>query len=248
MMKKIGILDSGIGGLSLLREILKLNFDAKYFYISDGENVPYGNKTQEFMLQRMRIMVNALISQKVDGIVIACNTATAETIDKLREEFQIKFIGIEPYINYLNHSQSENIALILTEATFKSDRFKSLVKRVDKENKVSIFPLKSLAMLIEKLKKEPFENIRLQVIDELNFLKDSKFDTLILGCTHYPLIKNFIEEQYGVQTIDPNLKIINQVERVLKLEITSSPESTFYYSPVAENKWEHIEINNFKYL
>jgi len=171
-MKKIGILDSGIGGLSLLNEILSQNFLAEYYYISDNENMPYGNKSQDFMLKRIRVLVQKLLDKNVEAIIIACNTATAETIDKLRVEFDLPFFGIEPYINYLNHSHDENLALILTEATYNSKRFQLLTQKLDSNNKVKIFPLKNLALTIEKLKEVPFSEIEKDVYKELSFIKN----------------------------------------------------------------------------
>ena len=80
-MKKIGVIDSGIGGLTILKDLMSKRLDAEFWYISDEENVPYGGKSQDFMFKQMTVMTSRLIEKGVDGILIACNTATSETID-----------------------------------------------------------------------------------------------------------------------------------------------------------------------
>lgn len=247
-MKRIGILDSGIGGLTLLKGILNHHFDADYFYISDNKNVPYGNKSQDFMLERIRLMVTILLDKNVDAIVIACNTATAETIDKLRSDFTIPFFGIEPYINYLNHSEDKELALILTEATFKSARFQALLQRFDSNNKLKIYPLKELALAIESLKTTPFFEIEKIIESELNFLNENKFDALILGCTHYPIIKGYIENHYKIKTVDPTENIIKNIKEKLSLEVSQVSKQTFQYNEDASNSWIKISLEDFPFF
>lgn len=235
-MKKIGLLDSGIGGLSLLSDLLSSGVRAEYYYISDSDNVPYGEKSQEFMLQRIKLMVNELLLKEVEAIIIACNTATAETINKLRTIYNIPFIGIEPYINYLNHSKNNNIALILTKATYNSKRFKSLKDKYDPNNIINIFPLEKLALYIEQLKYKKFKEIEAEINKELNFLENDHYDYLILGCTHYPLIKNYIERKFKLKTIDPNKYVIEQLIKVSKINNKSEVKS-FFYKENIEDGW-----------
>jgi glutamate racemase len=244
-MKKIGLLDSGIGGLSLLRDLIKSKLDADYFYISDSINVPYGGKSQSFMLRQLKLMVNKLIDKNVETIIIACNTATSETINQLRDYYDIPFIGIEPYINYLNHTTNESLALILTEATFNSKRLKDLVLKYDSKGEVKIFPLKNLALIIEKLFEKSFDELEPQIRNELEFLQEIKIDSLILGCTHYPLISKFLEKSYNIKTIDPNKFVIIHLSKALNLKPKAKENSTFQYSRNIKSKWVGKHITDF---
>jgi glutamate racemase len=248
IMKKIGVLDSGIGGLSILKELINHKFNASYYYASDNKNVPYGNKGQEFMLKRMRILVNLLLQENVEVIIIACNTATAETIGKLRQEFQVEFIGIEPYINYLNHTNNKSIGLILTESTFKSQRFKELCEKYDPGKIIQIHPLKNLALLIESLKEKPFEEIRNAINNELEFLIEKKYEFLILGCTHYPIIAQYIEVFLNTKTIDPTENVINRISDLLKLEKNSNGNDQFFYNESISKDWQSLKTTHFKFL
>ncbi len=246
-MKKIGFLDSGLGGLSLLKNFFNSQLSGEIFYISDEANVPYGEKSQQFMLAQVSRMVEALEAKGVDLIVIACNTLTAETIDCLRKNFATPFVGIEPYLNIINHHQSlKSYGLILTEATYKSERFKSLKERFDPKDEVKVFPLKKLALLIEKLKYVSFE----QVKDEINLELDRVGDVnvLILGCTHYPLISTYIESYLKVKTIIPDGAIVQRIQEVLRLEKSSSSRSDFSYSSDLGQSWETVTIDEFNFL
>jgi glutamate racemase len=190
-------------------------------------------------------MVNKLLERNVETIIIACNTATSETINQLRNSYDIPFIGIEPYINYLNHTTNESLALILTQATFDSLRFKDLVLKYDAGSEVKIFPLKNLALIIEKLFEKSFDELEPQIRKELEFLKDTKIDSLILGCTHYPLISKFLEKSYNIKTIDPNKFVIKHLSKALNIKPISKENSTFQYSRNIESGWVDKHISDF---
>ena len=250
-MKKLGIIDSGIGGLTLLKQLIKSNFDAEFWYISDENNVPYGEKSQVFMLSQMREMTKKLITQDVEGILIACNTATSETIDDLRSEFSLNFVGIEPYLNYINKEDvnpEKNIALILTQATFRSERFKKLKSEKDPNGIIDIYPQKNLAILIESLKSENFNSIKDEVLEELKFLKNKRYDHVILGCTHYPIISNFIETTYNTSTVDPAQNVANRFAQVLGLSEGKNKNNYFRYNPNNSNTWKTIHIEELSFL
>lgn len=237
MNKRIGILDSGIGGTSLLRQLIKQELACDYYYISDSINVPYGDRDQKFMLERVSLMVQELIEQDIDSVVVACNTLTAETIDDLRRSFEITLFGIEPYINYLNieASSDERVGLILTPATFNSERFQQLREDKDPQNKIKIFPLKRLALIIEHaqdIKKSDLEA-------ELAELKNEKLQTLILGCTHYPLVAKAIEEILQVKTVDPNQNVIKHM--ISSLNLKPGTTGSICYRQNLTDKWRAIE-------
>jgi glutamate racemase len=194
--------------------------DIECFYICDHINVPYGQKSQEFMLKQSRLMVLALVSLGIQDILIACNTLTVETIESLRSEFKaIRFVGIEPFVNYLNHPSSDgakSVGLILTQATFNSIRFKELQKSVDTKNAVDVYPLPNLAELIENHFHQD-QNAWAQIKKELAFIHHKKWGHLILGCTHYPLIKHYFEDEFNLVVVDPHAQVIAQLKKVASI-------------------------------
>lgn len=248
-MKKIGIIDSGIGGLSLLHQMIEQSLNADYFYISDTHNVPYGEKPQSFMLKQMIEMSHKLLSKNVDAIFIACNTATVSTIDELRKSFEIPYIGIEPYINYLNHEPSSGkMAIILTPATARSDRFQKLVSQYDPSAKVDIHTPPNLALLIESLQFKNFKDIKNEIDKELKPLKTKGYEKLILGCTHYPILKNYIENELSLKTIDPAIKVIEQIKRILEITNSNKINQEFWANFDNSTSWHKYKIDDFNFL
>ena len=212
MTKKIAVIDSGIGGTSLVDVMIKRNLEVELYYQADSVNVPYGGKDQEFMYNRMLKMIQQFLD--FDAIFLACNTLTAETIDRLRQNVRIPFFGIEPYVNFLNKSTPGKMALILTPATYQSDRFRKLREKFDPESRIDIFPLKHLAQIIEDYRKISWG----AVSSELAPLREKNYDYLILGCTHYSLIRGFIEKELDVQTVDPCEEVVDHIKNQLKLQ------------------------------
>lgn len=250
-MKKIGLIDSGIGGLTLLSGLLKHKINATFYYISDSNNVPYGDKPQDFMLNQMNDMVNKLTKIGVDAIIIACNTLTAETAEKIRANSLIPIIGIEPYLNYLNHPETlttEKIALILTPATYRSQKFCLLREKTDPQHKIDVYPLPKLAVAIESLKTQTFHSIKDVIVSEINLLKVKKYTHLILGCTHYPIIKDFLEEELSLKCIDPSLNVIKHIKTKMGLEINEAISSVIYYNGFNTDEWLQKSISDFPFL
>lgn len=249
MSKKIGLIDSGIGGMSLLQGLLQRQLDARYFYLCDPQNMPYGNKEQPFVFNQIEKMVQELLSCDVELIIIACNTATAETINKLRQIFPIPFIGMEPYLNIINQSLNKeaSYALILTQRTFESQRFQQLQKRLDPQSKISLYPLKNLASIIEKLKQKPLSEIEEDLKKELEPIRKKKHTHLILGCTHYPLIKGFLSDFLGLKIIDSTEQVIKRVKEVTNLEQDQN-EKSFFYKELGWKSWENRHLKDIIYL
>ena len=120
----IGIFDSGIGGLSVFREIRKVLPKERYIYYSDNAHCPYGEKSREYIIDRTREITRFLLSQGADIIVVACNTATAAAIASLREEFPIKFIGMEPAVKpAAMNTKTGTVGVLATAGTLKADKY-----------------------------------------------------------------------------------------------------------------------------
>jgi glutamate racemase len=245
MSKSLGVFDSGIGGLSLVRDIHVLFPELNIFYIADHEYMPYGEKTIEVLNERAIFLSKKLIEKYVSAILVACNTATTQTIKELRSHLSLPIIGVEPFVNAINlYRDLGKTGLILTSMTAQSERFKELIDRFDSSKKIFVRPLINLARLIEESFAVGFLNEE-KINLELSFLRLLNLNTLILGCTHYSLISAFIEKEYSLRTISPNLAVAKQVGKVLDLmdlnnanrkandcfEYLSTPETQFSEMP-----------------
>jgi glutamate racemase len=243
--KKIGLFDSGIGGFSVLSELFKIVPEAHYFYYSDDANAPYGPKTDEFITERSITITNELISQGVELIVVACNTATASSIDLLRETFpKMKFVGVEPYLNayyQIPEGQEKKMMVLTTESTGKSERFKRLKERLDPKSMIDHYSLTNLARLIEDYyyHSETITDFDLKVEEELSFLKDHHYSFAILGCTHYPLINKKIESLLNLKTISPCAHVALRVKELInsKDQIPESTDEFFQFLSSINNHW-----------
>lgn len=248
----IGLFDSGIGGLSLLPHIVKEIPNALCFYIADDFYAPYGEKSPQFVIDRSLFLVKALLSKKVDLVVVACNTATAIAINHLREKFpHTVFIGVEPYINILSKEKFSNeskIGVLSTTLTSKSERFLKLKKEKDPQNRIHSYSSTNLAMLVEEIfkLKNINGNMRTMIEAEISFLKEEKLDYLILGCTHYSLIKKTLEDILALTTISPCENVAKRVCELAKAQIgpfLSDLHREFYFIQSSKNL--ELQGNNF---
>lgn len=251
-MMKIGVFDSGIGGFSVLGELFKALPEATYYYVSDDAHAPYGPKSDEFITERAIAITHELLNQGVQLIVVACNTATAASIDLLREKFKdIPFVGVEPYLNAYYKmpeglSEHEKKMMVLTtESTGKSERFKRLKDRLDPKSQIDHYSLKNLARLIEefyysKNSLQESEKFQKDFEEEMNFLKNKDYAFAILGCTHYPLVRDRLEKYLGLKTISPDAHVAQRVVHLLKGEEESEKRSgseDYYFYSSKKNQW-----------
>lgn len=190
----IGIFDSGIGGVTVLKEILKILPNENYIYYSDSKNNPYGDKTDEEIFNMCDKIVKKFIEQKCKAIVIACNTASAKAANQLRKKYtEIPIIAIEPAYKMVHDFAYEKPTLVMaTKGTIESEKFHKLYDKYDNHH-TYLMACKGLADIIEegnelKLKQYLKENLSEYI---------GKVHNVVLGCTHYPLVQNEIKEVLG---------------------------------------------------
>lgn len=253
-MKKIGVIDSGIGGLSLLGHMLKMQDQCEFYYQCDHSNVPYGGQSQSFMLEQTYKMVEKLLREGVELIIIACNTLTAEAIDILRERYDIPFVGIEPFVNFINtkyYQPNEQVGLILTPVTARSQRFTKLKAKLDPENKVTVVPMPKLALIIEEMGATSIQAQLERLDEELAPLKERSFDALLYGCTHYPLISEVIKNRLGVRVYDPHVQVCKRALEVLGLDESPSENYKgliFQYCAEIDAPWIEKSLSDFEFF
>ncbi len=250
-MKSIVVIDSGIGGLTLLNSILKNSNSLDISYICDSKNVPYGEKNNEFIHQRIDLMFENLDVEKLDLAVIACNTLTASSIDYLRSRFDFPIVGIEPYLNFPKklNLKPEDCCLIATKSTLDSLRFKRLQTELDPDKRISTVKLPRLALLLEKLRDHDFAEIKDLIDQELKVLNDISFKYLILGCTHYPIISKYLHLKFEAEIIDPSKYVVKQIFQVLNLNTDKNLSNNhFNLSEDCGQTWDKIDIDNLSFL
>ena len=212
----IGIFDSGIGGLSVFREIRKLLPEEKYVYFSDNAHCPYGEKSKEYIIDRARHITDFLISQGADIIVVACNTATAAAIKTLRAEYPISFIGMEPAIKPAAASTKTGIIGVLaTAGTLKADKYRDTKGRHTEDVTVVEHIGKGFVELVESgiTTGQKAESV---VTESLEPLLDAGADTIVLGCTHYPFLSETIAKVASDLTPSRQISIIDPAPAVAR--------------------------------
>ena len=191
---KIGIFDSGIGGVTILREIIKVLPKENYIYYSDSKNNPYGNKSAKEIIKLCDSIVQHFIEENCKIIVIACNTASAKAAKFLRKKYKdIDFIGIEPAYKMVHDYAYEKSTLVMaTKGTINSEKFNLLLEKYD-NHKTFLLPCIGLAEIIEQENKEAIKQYLNKNLEEYKI----KVENVVLGCTHYPLIQEEIKEVLG---------------------------------------------------
>lgn len=232
----IAIFDSGVGGLSIAQCIHQQLPHENLLYVADTLHAPYGDKTAEFIQQRVNEIARWFIERNAKAIVVACNTATVNAIDQLRKNISIPVIGVEPAIKpAVNLSKNKKVAILVTKATAENQRFLTLVAQYSHNSEVIIQPCPGLVELIEQDKKNSPE-CELLLSEYLQPLLDKGVDTIVLGCTHYPLVKGIINKICGENVIimETALPVTEQLQRQLALHnlINSSDKlgTTRFYS------------------
>lgn len=215
----IAFFDSGIGGLSVLREALSLLPCEKYIYYGDSDHAPYGTKTKEEVKQLTFDAVRFLNGHNIKALVVACNTATSAAVRDLRLEFGFPIIGMEPAIKPAVQKSSDahkRVLVLATPLTLKEEKFQSLVSRFDSEHIVDMLPAPSLVEFAEKFVFEGPEVER--YLHEILPPNIDPYGTLVLGCTHFPLFRKVLQKilPEDIAVIDGNLGTVNHLHDTLK--------------------------------
>ncbi|QYK67423.1 glutamate racemase [Paenibacillus sp. S02] len=254
---KIGFFDSGIGGITVLHDTLKVLPNEDYMYYADTLNVPYGNKTKDDIKKYVLDAIEFISQQKVKAIVIACNTATSAAIEEIRAKSSIPIIGMEPAVKPAVKTKKnidKRILVTATALTLREERLQNLITKLDNEHVVDLLPLPKLVQFAESF--EFNEQIVLPYLQEQLSIYDlSKYETIVLGCTHFSYYKNIFRTLFSsdVNIIDGNNGTAKKLKKVLE-EMNSLNEGngniSFYCSGVkVEDKAKLKDFNNlFKRL
>lgn len=217
---KIGFFDSGIGGITVLYEALKMLPNEDYIYFADTLNVPYGPKPKEEVKQCVFDAVDFIVNKGVKAVVIACNTATSVAIEDLRAKYDIPIIGMEPAVKPAVEKYTDadkRVLVTATALTLKEEKLHNLITKVDSDHVVDLLPLPGLVKFAETFEfseqavmpylKEQFSNYDLD-----------KYQTIVLGCTHFTFFKDILKKLLPVHIniIDGNQGTVKNLKRILE--------------------------------
>ena len=229
-MATIGIFDSGSGGLSVYREIVKLLPYERYVYYADNAHCPYGEKSAAYIQDRARSITDFLRRKGADIIVVACNTATAAAIATLREEYTgFSFVGMEPAVKPAAlGTKTGVIGVLATAGTLKGSKYLKTKGRFEEDVHIVEHVGEGFVELVENgilEGPEAEETVR----RSLRPLLDAGADRIVLGCTHYPFLRPVIEAVAGpgVQVIDPAPAVARQTVRMLEKDCIPTDEGPF---------------------
>ena len=215
----VGVFDSGVGGLTVAREIMRQLPNENLVYFGDTARVPYGSKSRDNIIRYSRQIIHFLKTKGVKAIVIACNTASALALDVVREESDIPIIGVvEPGARAaLQITQTKKIGVIGTEATVQSAMYGKIIKGLDP----TVSVIGKACPLFVPLVEEGFAKHKVteEIIDYyLASMKESDIDSIILGCTHYPLLRSRIRAYLGdkIQLVNPAYETAMDLKYILK--------------------------------
>ncbi|MEZ4884631.1 MAG: glutamate racemase [Chitinophagales bacterium] len=244
----IALFDSGVGGISVLKEALRLLPHENYLYFADSKNAPYGVKSSEHIRALMLDAVAFLAKQNLKALVVACNTGTSVAIKDLRQKYDFPIIGMEPAIKpAILNNPAKKVLVFATERTLLEDKFHSLVDRLQAKHRVNYLPLQELVMLAEKF--ELNDSIILPYLHQK--LKDidwSEYSSIVLGCTHfiyfYPHFLKVIPKEITI--FDGNVGTVRQLQK--KLQGIEADEHTIpteieYY--ISKEKTDKAELEKY---
>lgn len=232
----VGMFDSGVGGLSIAKQVKEILPNESIVYVADSKYAPYGERTNEEILIRCNKIIKFMIqAHHIKAVIIACNTATAAAVAKLREEFLIPIIGMEPAIKPANAStKTGKVGIMATAGTIKSAKFNALLQDYHGPTHFFAQPCPGLVEQIEIGEINSQKTINM-IHQNLKKLDDSGVDVIVLGCTHFVFIKHHIHDYFkgNMTIIDTGLPVANQAKRILEkisllTDSTNATKDIFY--------------------
>lgn len=232
----IGVFDSGLGGLSIQRELIRQLPGESFNYYADSGFCPYGSKPVQEVIDRSVLITEKLISEGADIVVVACNSATAAAIEHLRANYDIPFVGIEPAIKQAAiHTQSGKVGVLATENTFNGKLFKETSAKYAADKNVFIQVGHGLVEIVENGAMREPESVNL-IRSYIEPMVKEGVDQIVLGCTHYPFLIDVIKEMVPENLVihDPAPAVARQTVRLLSeipgRIIDQSPKYNYFTS------------------
>lgn len=223
----VGLLDSGVGGLSVLKEVKHLLPGERTLYVADSGAAPYGGWSEQRIAKRVHKLADYMVNKDIKALVVACNTATAAAIETLREAYDIPIIGMEPAIKPAAAiTRSGVIGVMATERTLTSERYRRLVESYAGDMRVID---QACNALVRQVEKAPFSEDTLYMVTTIvEPMLAAGMDTLVLGCTHFPIVRSAIQSVAGsrVRIVDSGGSVARQLRaRLREAELLSDADA-----------------------
>jgi glutamate racemase len=230
-LNPIGVFDSSVGGLSVLRALLTELPSEQFVYVGDSRHAPYGERDDTHVLQRSHAIADYLVAQhRIKALVVACNTATASAIGQLRATYpDLPIVGIEPALKPANlHSKTRKVGVMATRGTLRSEKFNLLLEALKAQCQFVLQPCDGLADAIEHAQTAKIGALCQTYIQSMGAFGDApdQIDTLVLGCTHYPFVSSTLQLLAGesVWLLDAGAPVAQQTRRLLAKMTLLAPE------------------------
>ena len=241
----IGIFDSGMGGLTVLADAMKMLPNESFVYYGDFKNAPYGIKTKAQVIALSENICEILINKyHVKAIVIACNTATSAAIINLRKKYTIPIIGIEPAVKpAIQLNNGKKIAVMATEMTLKERKFNQLMNKFENKNRIIKIPCSAL---VERIETVDFDQLAIDQIINDCIISIETIESIVLGCTHFVFIKDYLDDKYNgqIKIFDGNLGTIKNLKnRLLKNAIVAQENKKQEIQIIGSGNQEKIELS-----
>ncbi|WP_044481154.1 glutamate racemase [Paenibacillus antibioticophila] len=219
---RIGFFDSGIGGITVLHQALRLLPQEDYLFYADTLHVPYGEKTKEEVREYILDAVDFIAAQKVKALVIACNTATSIVIEELRTRYDFPVIGIEPAVKPAIErwaGKQKKVLVLATNLTLKEKKYNDLVQRIGQGESVDSLPLPGLVQFAENFVFDE-EKMVPYLEKELSLFDLKQYGTVVLGCTHFPYFENSLRRVFpkDVDFISGSIGTAKHLKQILELK------------------------------
>ncbi|MBN2285199.1 MAG: glutamate racemase [Tissierellales bacterium] len=237
---RIGIFDSGVGGLTVLNEAMMALPGADFIFYADLDHVPYGIKTKSEVNQLTYDAVDFLVNIGADAVVLACNTATSASVSYLRQSFKVPVIGMEPALKpAVERFSGKKILVMATELTLKEKKFNDLVQRLDATDIIYPVPMPELVLMAEDFNFDQ-KNLNAVLDRKFNSIDLAQFETLVLGCTHFIYYKEMMRQYFphSIEIIDGNKGTVRNLTKILEADQPFSKSRQcieYYVSGIKEN-------------
>jgi glutamate racemase len=229
--RPIGFFDSGIGGLTVLHDALRILPNEHYLYFADSDNSPYGTRPKEEVRQLVFQAIRFLADRQVKAIVVACNTATSVAIEDLRSQYAIPVIGMEPAVKpAVEAAAPKKVLVFATELTLKEEKLHRLVARVDTGQLVDYMPLQELVRYAERFEFSA-DRIVPYLRDKFAEIDFSEYGAVVNGCTHFIFFNDSLRKVLPphVRIIDGNAGTVNNLQHKIAGQLNDGPGSVEYF-------------------
>lgn len=254
--KPIGVFDSGLGGISVLKELVTLMPKENYIYYGDSLHAPYGIKKKEEIIERCLEICDYFVGKDVKAIVIACNTATSAAVNTLRETYNdIPIIGMEPALKVAaENKENNNIVVMATMLTLNEDKFNNLMKNYSDKNNIIKMPCPELVKIVENDMLGETDLINSQIEEYFKYITLETLDSIVLGCTHFVFYREYLSKFLNKRTciIDGNNGTARHLKEILEdsssLNESDEEGSVIFLNSCSDVKYIELSKKLFNFI